>query len=143
MDNLIKALADMIYGEGASTDLATMTMIGSTAINRVNSGRLQEFGEGLGGVLTQPNAYYAVQDNSPMYQQAVSGKFPDKTSENSYKRAMQVASGLIKGTIEPTKGEFYFKPEEVRKLKRKGSKVFNFKNVKRHDDVGGYEVYGY
>jgi spore germination cell wall hydrolase CwlJ-like protein len=132
-------LASLIYGEGASTDADTMRMIGSTVLNRVDAKRAKEFGSTLDEVIGK--GYYAAKDNSPMYQQAVSQKFNDEPSKLAWKRAYQVASGLMTGTLDRVAGHFYFKPEEITKLKK--NKGFNFKVVKNTGEYGPYKVYGY
>ena len=139
MDNRVLRLGAMIYGEGGSTDYDTMLKIGSTAINRMNANRPQEFGEGLLGVLYQPNAYYAVQNQNDPYKWAMSGKFPNKDEEYRYKRALQVASGLVSGDIKPEKGMFFFTDKEINRFK-KNPKLFNMKAVK---EVGKDKNYTY
>lgn len=134
-------LAAMIYGEGANQKPETMRKIGSTALNRLASGKIKEFGGNLDEVLMK--GYYAVKNNSPMYQEAVSGKFKDEVSETAYKQALAIASGLIKGTIKPDKGEFYFTQKEINKLKKKGKKAFNFDAVKKLDEFEDYQMFGY
>ena len=125
-------LAQMIYGENASEDYDTMVMTGSSALNRLEAERPQEFGATLPEVLQK--GYYAVSKNSPMYQQAVSGQFPDEKSEQKFKQALQISYGLQKGTIERREGEFFFKKGEAKGLRKK----LNF-----IEKVGQYDVYGY
>ena len=126
------ALASMIYGENASEDYDTMVMTGSTALNRLEANRPEEFGADLPEVLQK--GYYAVSQNSPMHQQAVSGKFPDEKSELKFKQALQIAYGLQKGTIPRVKGQFFFKKGEAKGLRKK---------LKFINKVGIYDVYAY
>jgi len=137
----IQALAAMIYGEGASTDYDTMKMIGSTAINRLKSGKSKEFGASIPEIIQK--GYYAASNANIPYQQASINSFPDKKSENAYKQALAIASGLIKGSIKPDKGHFYFTDKEIAKMKRQGNKAFNFNAVKPMGAIGGYKVFGY
>jgi len=136
----ITDLANTIYGEGASTDYNTMKMIGSSIINRVSSGRAKEFGSSIPEVAQK--GYYAVSNPNVPYKQAIAGKFPDKASETAYKQALAVASGLIKGTIQPDKVHFYFTDKEINKLK-KNPKRFDFKRVKPTGEVGQYKLFSY
>jgi hypothetical protein len=139
-DDELMMLASMIYGEAASEDYDTMHMVGSSAINRLSSGKSAEFGRNMPEVLYK--GYYAVSKNSPMFQQAMTRKFPDKNSEEKFKQALAISSGLLKGTIKPKSGLFYFKPEEIKKLK-KNKKVFDFDKVKSVGKTGKYEVFEY
>lgn len=137
-DNIL-LLAAMISGESISEDYDTMHMVGSSAINRANANRPDEFGSSLPEILQK--GYYAVQNQNTPYTQAVTQSFPDKKSEDKYKQALAIASGLYKGTIKPREGMFYFTDDEIKKLKRK--KSFNFKAVKEHGKVGKYTVFSY
>lgn len=134
-------LAAGIYSEVASEDSDTMKLVGSSIINRMNSNRDSEFGVNLPEVMQK--GYYGVRENTDLYQQAVTGKFPDKLSENKYKQALAIASGLLRGTIEPNKGEFYFTEKEIQKMKKRGKKAFDFDQVKDLGQVGKYRVFGY
>jgi hypothetical protein len=140
-DQDINQVAAIIYGEGASTDDETMRMIGSSVFNRLDANRAEEFGDSIASV--GQKGYYAVKDNTDLYQQAVTGKFPDKVSEDAYKRALAQASGLAKGTIDRHSAMFFFKDKEVKNLKSKGSKVFNFDAVNEGETVGEYRTYSY
>ena len=134
------ALTNGIYGEAAASDSEVMTMVGSTVLNRIDANKPEEFGSSVPEVLQK--GYYAVSNPNVPYQQAITQKFPDKLSENKYKQAMAIASGLIKGTIERQPGHFYFTKKEIRKLKKR-KKGFNFKAVNEVGNVGDYSVYGY
>ena len=140
-DQDINQVAAIIYGEGASTDDETMRMIGSSVFNRLDANRAEEFGDSIASI--GQKGYYTVKDNTKLYQQAVTGKFPDKVSEDAYKRALAQASGLAKGTIDRHGAMFFFKNKEVKKLKAKGKKAFNFDVVKELGDVGDYRTYSY
>ena len=137
----INRVANIIYGEGASTKEDTMKMIGSSVLNRLDSGRTKEFG----GTIEEigDKGYYAVKDNTDLYQQATNWNFPDKSSENAYKKAIAIASGLVKGTIDRHKAQFYFTPEEIKKQKKKGKKAFDFDLVKEQGDVEMYKTFSY
>lgn len=140
MDSDTIALANAIYGEAADQEPEVMKMVGSSVINRINSGRTAEFGSNMQEVLNK--GYYAVKNPNVPYRQALTQQFPDEESANQYKQALAIAGGLRRGTIEPDKALFYFTPKEEAKL-RKTPKVFNFKIVKNAGKVGGYNTYNY
>lgn len=136
----IMQLAAMINGEGASLDRDAKIMIGSSALNRLEAKRAEEFGSNLQEVLSK--GYYAVSNPNTPYKQAISQQFPDKVSENSFKESLVIASGLIGGTIPKRSGMFYFTDKEINKFK-KNPKLFNLKAVKEIDKVGNYRVFSY
>jgi len=137
---LEKPIADAVFGEGANQPIEVRKMIASTILNRINSGRTSEFGGDIDTVLRK--GYYAVSNPNVPYKQAYSGKFPDKESELRYKETLQMVSGLLKGTIKPDEGLFYFTPKEIKKL-QKNPKAFDFKKVKEVGSSGGYKVFTY
>jgi len=138
MDNELLQLAHLIYGEAGGEDLDTKKMVGSSVINRLNSGRAKEFGGSIEEVAQK--GYYAVSKKSKMYEQAVSGNFPDKSSETAWKQSLAVASGLVKGTIKPSAGMFYFTDKEAKQQKKVG---FKFSQVKETGKVGKFNTYSY
>lgn len=140
MDEDIKSLADAIYGEMAGQDYQSMLMVGSTALNRLTSGRHNEFGSDLNSVLEK--GYYAVSKNSPQYRKAVKGNFKTNEEIGSYQQAVDVASGLLRGNIKPMPGHFYFTDDEMNKLKDTPKK-FNFKIVHPSSKIGKYTVFSY
>lgn len=131
----IYKVANGIYGEVGSEDYETMRMVGSSMLNRLEAGRGNEFGVDIDDVLQK--GYYAVKDNTPMYQQAVTQKFPDKLSENKYKQALQIASGLVKGTIERHPTQFFITPKEEKKAS------IDFNKLDNLGAVGKYNTYAY
>jgi hypothetical protein len=137
----MQPLAATLYGEAADQDYDTKVKIASTMLNRLESGK-KEFGaeEGLlTNVLSK--GYYAFSQQSPKFKEALSLKFPDKRSENSYKENLAIVSGLLKGTIDRDVAQFYFKPEEIEAMKKK--KSFDFKKVKETGKSGPYKFYSY
>ena len=137
--NDVVELANVIYGEAAGEDFDTMRMVGSTILNRFKSGRNIEFGYTIPEII-QKGYYAAINQNEP-YQQALSQKFPDKNAENKYKTALQIASGLYKGTIEPQEGMFYFTDKEIRKMQK--NKSFDFGLVREINKTGKYRIFSY
>ena len=133
-------LANIIYGEAADQDDKVMKMVGSSVINRQRSGRTEEFGGTIAEI--GQKGYYAVKNPNQPYKEALSQKFGNEESELKYKKAVAIAGGLLKETIPPDKGLFYFKADEEKKLRGK-PKVFNFKLVTPTAKVGAYQVYDY
>jgi len=135
----ILAIAHMAYGENAGEDNDTVKMTIQTAINRLRSGRSKEFGGDIPSILKK--GYYAVSKNSPLYQQAVSGKFPDIKSKARAAEIQKLTEAIV-GDKDYGEAQFYFRPEEEKKL-RKNPKAFNFKAVKPKGQIGKYNVYAY
>lgn len=131
-------LAATMFGEEATGNIKNLEMIGSSILNRVESGRAEEFGATIPEV-TQKGYYAKSQMNDP-YKWAVEGNFPDKDSEKYFKKALQIASGLMSGKIERRKGQFYFTDDEMKKQKDAG---FDFKQVEALDKIGKYNVLQY
>lgn len=133
-------LAAVIYGEAANQDQKVMKMVGSTVINRLKSGKADEFGSTIPEIIQ--NGYYAAKNQNIPYKEALSQKFESPEGERKYKQAVSIASSLLRGTIEPDAGMFYFTPSEIKRLK-KNPKAFNFKMVKSVGSSGEYEVFDY
>jgi hypothetical protein len=138
--NDIVSLANIIYGEAADQSPEVMKMVGSSVIRRAVSGRAEEFGATIPEVIQK--GYYAAKNPNIPYKQALAQQFPDKNSENKYKQALQIASGLFKGTIEPDNVMFYFTNKEINKLS-KNKKAFNFQAVKKTGESGDYKTFSY
>lgn len=134
-------LTNALFGEVASEDKDTMVMVGSTMLNRLEANRPEEFGSTVPEVLQK--GYFAVSNPNVPYRQAITRDFPDKVSENKYKQALAVMSGLHKGTIDRREGHFYFTDAEIKKIKRRKKKTFNFKAVEPRGEAGPYKVFGY
>lgn len=135
----ILAIKRAVYGEGASTDDATMKMIAQSIINRAKSGRSGEFGGNVNEILKK--GYYAVKNPNTPYKQALSGKFPDVQSKAAWGRVQKLVD-IAMSEENSGKHLFYFKPEEEVKL-RKNPEKFDFKMVKPMGKQGGYNLYGY
>jgi len=125
------ALAQMAYGENAGEDNDTVKMTIQTAVNRLLSGRAKEFGKDIPEVLKK--GYYAVSKNSPLYQQAVSGKFSDVPSKVRFSEIQKLTDAIIDDG-DFGKAQFYFKPDEAKALKKK---------LVPQGNVGKYETYSY
>ena len=135
------ALGNMIYGEVGSLDYDTMVKFGSSALNRLEANRPEEFGATLPEVLQK--GYYAVSNPNDPYTWAITGKFPNEDEENRYKQSLSVAYGLRKGTIERQEGMFLFTPKEEKGMRKKGKKVFDFEQVKSVGKTDKYNIYSY
>ena len=141
-DNIL--LADIIYAESASEGDKVKAMVGSTVLNRLESGRGAEFGDSIAGVVYSQNSpYYSASKNSELWQQTMTGNFPDKASERAYKKSLQIAGGLMTGTIPRHPAMFFFTGSEVSGIKRSKKSSFNFKAVKETGRSGKYHTYSY
>lgn len=141
----IKPMAAVIYAAAASEDDKMMQYVGSTLLNRLESGR-PEFGAqnyNLSEVINHPGGYY--EKNSNLYNQFLSGDFKDEKSKAAAMRAASIASALTRGTIDRMPGEFWFNDEEIAKLS-KNKKVFDFNQVEELGKMGKkgqFKMYGY
>jgi hypothetical protein len=133
----IAALQRMVYGEAAGSDYDTMKMIAQSALNRLRSGRTKQFGGNMTSVLKK--GYYAVKNPNKPYRQALSGQFNDELSKNAWLQAQKVISDIIKNQ-DFGQVQFYFTPEEIKKLRSGG---FNFGLVTPTGKVGIYETFSY
>ena len=127
----IAAIARMAYGENAGEDNDTVKMTIQTPINRLRSGRSKEFGGDIPSILKK--GYYAVSKNSPLYQQAASGKFPDIKSKARMAEIQKLTEAVV-GDKDYGNAQFFFKPNEAMSLKKK---------LKSQGKVGKYDVYSY
>lgn len=139
MDVDLISLANVIFGEAANQSPEVMKMVGSTVMNRMKSNRTKEFGGSVNEIIGK--GYYAAKNENEPFMEAVRGKFSSPESEHKYKQAMSIASGLLRGTIVPDKGMFYFTQDEIKKQKK--AKSFDFKQVKSVGKSGDYEVFEY
>lgn len=141
----LKPMAAVIYAAAADQDEKMMQYVGSTLLNRLESGK-KEFGAQNGSimeVIKHPGAYY--EKSSKLFEDFMTGNFKDESSKKAAMKAASVASALTRGTIERMPGEFWFNDEEISKLK-KNPKVFNFKVVKELGTVGKknqFKMFGY
>lgn len=137
-------LAQLIYGEVGNQPDHVKAMVGSTVMNRKDSGRTIEFGEDIEGVINSKRSpYYAPLNNSPQFQQAYTGKFPDKISENAFKKSLQIANGLMRGTIKRHEAMFFLTGIEVSGQKRRKKGGMDFKLLRETGKVGKYHTYSY
>jgi hypothetical protein len=132
MDDRVMKLGQLIYAENGGEDYDTMVMTGSSLLNRLDANRPKEFGADIDEAMFK--GYSAVNRNSPMYQQAFNMSFPDKKSEEAFKRSMQVAYGLLEGTIKRHSAQFFWQKGEAMSLRKK---------LKSTGKVGKYETYSY
>lgn len=146
----IKSYAPLLataYGEAANQDYNSKVRVISTMFNRALSGK-REFGADTGKITDVLKGYYAYSKQSPKYQEALSQKFPDKASEDSYKQIVAITSGILRGKIDKTTDEFFITPAEAKKtkmnmslLEKTGSnKVWNFYRYKPSPATKGKKV---
>lgn len=134
-------LAATLYAEAADRKYATKVKIASSMINRLNSGK-EEYGSHNGSVNEMlAKGYYAY--GNDMYKSALSNSFKNKQEEKAYKESLGIISGIVKGTIKADDTEFYYTPDEVKKLQAKGKKVFDFSQVEETGSDGYYNFYKY
>lgn len=142
------AIAQAVFGEAASEGSDVHKMVIQTVLNRLRSGRSKEFGQNVPEILQR--GYYAVKNPNDPYKQAVSGVFPDVNSKAKFAKIKKLLDAVL-GDQDYGQGQFYFTPEEEKKMRLKNVKrrklkkpaVFNFDMVKPHGQVGKYNVYGY
>jgi hypothetical protein len=126
------------FAENGGEDNETVKMTIQSAINRLRSGRKKEFGSNFEEI--GKKGYYAVKNNSPLWQEANSGKFKDDTSKRRFEEIKTLTNAIIK---DKDYGEamFYFKPEEEEKMRK--DKSFDFNKVRPVSKVGKYNTYSY
>jgi len=106
------------YGEAADQDFDTKVEVLSTMLNRAESGRA-EFGADTGKLTdVLQRGYYAYSKQSPKFQEALSQKFPDKPSEDSFKEVVAAFSGLMSGKVKRTQSLFFLTPKEFARAKK-------------------------
>jgi hypothetical protein len=106
------------YGEAADQDFDTKVEVLSTMLNRAESGRA-EFGADTGKLTdVLQRGYYAYSKQSPKFTEAMSQKFPDKPSEDSFKEVVAAFSGLMSGKVKRTDSLFFLTPKEVARAKK-------------------------
>ena len=112
------------YGEAASEPYDDKLHVLSSMLNRSESGKA-EFGADTGKITdVLQRGYYAYSKQSPKFKEAMSMKFPDKESEDSFKEFVAILSGMLKGRVQRTSSEFFFTSDEIKSLKKGGN--FNF-----------------
>lgn len=130
-------LGNMIFGEvGGVKGEDAARMVGSTAINRLDSKRDKEFGIDMDEVLQK--GYYAVKDKDPLnknpWLRATTTNLSGMEA-NKYSKVLDVAHNLFNRIEKPsTSAEFYFKENEAKSLKKKLRKV---------GSEGEYGLYSY
>lgn len=131
-------LAATMFGEEAQGNEEVLRMVGSSVLNRRDAGRVKEWGSTIPEITQM--GYYAKQNQNDPYRAAISGQFNNKEDENRFKRALQIASGLLDGSIERVGGEFFFTDDEMVSQREKG---FNFDEVEHLRKVGPYNILQY
>ena len=135
-----KAIQDMAFGEGASSDNDTVSMIVHSALSRYLSGRKEFGGPSIADVVKK--GYYAVSNPNTPYKQATSGKFPDIKSKARYAEIGKLVDAITGDkSYSKDKPQFYFTDKEIERLTK--SKGFDFSKVKAKGIQGKYKLYGY
>ena len=137
--NALKPLAAVIYSAGANQKDDFKKRVGSTILNRFESGKA-EFGAENGSIMDViQKGYYEY--NSPLYQEFMSGKFKDDKSKKEALKSTALAAALLRDTVSKDDGEFFFTADEVRSLKK--NKKFDFNKVIPVGKSGEHTFYKY
>lgn len=141
LKNYLPVLATA-YGEGANLDYTEKLEILSTIFNRAESGSPDFRAENgkMSEVLEQ--GYYSYSQKSPKFKEAISQKFPDKMSEDSFKEFAQILGGILKGKIKKTESQFFLKPKEVKRFKE-GAKELDINLLEKTYEGKGHIYFKY
>lgn len=124
-DQDVKQIAAATYGENRGQGQDAILQTASSVFNRLGNNEWSNMS--VPQILQ--HGYYAVsnQSNNSGYSEAINNKFPDKDSENNYKRIYATVAAMNRGTVQPTDAQFYFKQAEINSLMKK--KAFDFSKV--------------
>lgn len=141
-DAKVLHLAQTIYGEFAGVkdkklQQDYMTMGASSAVNTF--GKREWKNDDWDTNLYK--RFDAVKGMNEPYKQALSGKFEDPQSQYSWKKAMQVAFGVMNGHIQNDGTQFYHTPDE--RKAQEANKAFDYSQVNDLGTTGQYERYSY
>ncbi|MCP3684120.1 MAG: hypothetical protein GY861_15675 [bacterium] len=139
----IKHLAALIHGaSNHKSSYDQRVAFGSTALNRITSGR-SEFGiDGVApqtvsdAIYSNKSPYYESNGKNERFNNYMAGNIAS-FNEKEAKRNLQIASGLIKGTIKPSAGQFFIRDSE-----KKASKM-DFTKLDKVNTLGGFGIYSY
>lgn len=108
--NALKPMAATMFVAGMnSKNDKIMKTVGSTILNRLET-LSPEFGAENGRISEVISKGYA-ESRSPAYQKAMDGEFNGKTEETKWKKALLVASGLVRKSIQRDTADFFFSEE--------------------------------
>ena len=147
IQNYLPVLATA-YGEGANQSYEAKSQILSTILNRAESGKA-EFGAESGKITdVLKHGYYAYSNQSEKFKEAMSQKFTDKASEDSYKQFMQILSGMLKGNVKRSDALFFLTPKEAEAQKKaftesKGKRGMNMDLLQKVDQPGDHIFFKY
>lgn len=142
--NSVKPMAAVIYAAAADQDTKMKHYVASTMVNRWKSGK-KEFGADTGSmldVINKEGQYY--ETKSKLYEDFMNNKFPNEDAKMNGMESMSIASAMMRGSLEPMPGEFWFSEDEKNKLIKK--KSFDFKKVKSLGKIGKdnkFEMFSY
>lgn len=128
-----------IYAEMRGKDQKYWNMALSSLVNRI--GKREWADMDLPELMNK--SFYAVSDTSKNkgWEHAQSGNFPDKESENKFKRILAFVNRAIAGDIELNDNQFYFTKKEEVKAAKNGN--IDFKLLKKTGRVGNFNTYKY
>lgn len=133
----LEPLAAVIYAASENDDTDFMRMVGSTVLNRLESGR-EEFGAHNGRiseVINNPRSPY-YEKNSKLYDQFSKRAFKTEAEKQRAKQATAMASALVRGTVERVPGEFWFNKKELENFKKNPGLFY----LDRVEQVGEYKT---
>lgn len=129
------------YGEGANQDYETKRNIISTILNRAESGK-EEFGAHTGKITdVLKTGYYAYQNRSPKFLEALDNKFKDDLSRRSYREFEVILSGILRGKVDKTEALFFFTPKEINRFKQ--TKAVDMSLLDKTMKSGDFEFFKY
>jgi hypothetical protein len=124
-DQAVHMIAAATYGENRGQGDDAILHTASSVFNRLGKNEWKNMS--IPEVLQ--HGYYAVKDQSKNsgFQEAMTGNFPDKASENEFKKIYATVASINRGTVDPTDTQFYFNQSEINRLSK--SKGFVFSKV--------------
>jgi hypothetical protein len=141
-EEMLQRFTSLVFGEAADQKIPVKKTVASTVINRLDSKRDKEFGKNIDKVIMNDRSpYYASHTKetgkpSERFMQAYRYKFDnDPKGAAAYEDSAEIAKNMFDRTEKPTtKAEFFFKPNEAKKLK---------KDLRRVGSSGPYGLYSY
>lgn len=135
----LKPLAAVMFSAANGQGDDFMIRVGSTVLNRLESAQ-PEFAAENGLISDVINKGYA-EPQSEEFSKFMEGAFGSTKEEKAAKRAMMLAAGLTRNTIERTPGEFFFTDSDRRASKKLGN--FDWKQVEAVGQSGDHTFFSY
>jgi hypothetical protein len=133
-NDAIQYIAATVHGEMRNQPRDAKINVASSIFNRYGQREWKHMD--LPTMVNQ--GYYAVRDakkgKNTGFDEAMSGKFKNKTDEDDFRRTYAIVASIAKGTLEPTKTQFYYNQNEINRLIK--NKKHDFKKT---PEVGSFE----